>query len=137
MEHSGINYEQMIKTLINLSFLVLYCTFIYWLSDQPKLSTPQVFKHQDKLLHLGAYFVMGVLAWWSFKSLLNNPTALAISTLAFCSLYGWSDEWHQSFVPGRYSSLSDWIADTIGAALSIGVLSYIHFRKRNQPRIGR
>ena len=73
---------------------------------------------------------MGVLAWRSFNSIISSPTILATVALAFCSLYGWSDEWHQSFVPGRYSSISDWLADTIGAALSIGLL--LHYRKGKQ-----
>ena len=30
--------------------------------------------------------------------------------------YGATDEWHQSFVPGRSTELADWIADTAGAA---------------------
>ncbi len=41
-----------------------------------------------------------------------------IVSVLFCSLYGLSDEWHQSFVPGRDASLGDWLADTIGAVLA-------------------
>jgi VanZ family protein len=40
-------------------------------------------------------------------------------SIAFCSLYGLSDEWHQSFVVGRESDFADWVADTSGAALAI------------------
>ncbi len=32
------------------------------------------------------------------------------------SAFGASDEWHQSFVPGRSAELADWVADTAGAA---------------------
>ncbi|MBR4011522.1 MAG: VanZ family protein, partial [Spirochaetaceae bacterium] len=31
------------------------------------------------------------------------------------SIYGIIDEIHQSFTPGRSSTISDWIADTLGA----------------------
>jgi VanZ family protein len=41
--------------------------------------------------------------------------------LLVVSAYGASDEWHQSFVPGRSTDVRDWIADTIGAALAIGL----------------
>jgi VanZ family protein len=34
-------------------------------------------------------------------------------------LYGVSDELHQHFVPGRSTSAIDWIADALGAAVSI------------------
>ena len=130
MKQSGINYQPIIQGLLNFSLLVLYCSAIFWLSGQSTLPTPKVFNQQDKLLHVGAFFVMGVLAWRAFSSFINNPTFLATVALVFCSLYGWSDEWHQSFVPGRYSSILDWVADTIGAALSIGLL--LHYRKGKQ-----
>lgn len=38
--------------------------------------------------------------------------------ILFCSLYGISDEWHQSFVVGRSSDVLDWLADTSGAVLA-------------------
>ncbi|MCX6954305.1 MAG: VanZ family protein [Verrucomicrobia bacterium] len=35
------------------------------------------------------------------------------------SAYGVSDEFHQSFVPGRSVEVADWMADTLGAALAV------------------
>jgi VanZ family protein len=37
--------------------------------------------------------------------------------MVFCSLYGASDEWHQSFVPGRMVEVADWLADSIGGVI--------------------
>ena len=37
------------------------------------------------------------------------------------SLFGATDEWHQSFVPGRASEVKDWVADTLGAALAVSL----------------
>lgn len=105
--------------ILDFILLSLYCLFIYWLSDQSTLPVPPLFSAQDKLLHAGAYFIMGVLAWRSFRNIFNNPTTLALAGAAFCSLYGVSDEWHQSFVEGRTPAVSDWLADTIGAALAV------------------
>jgi VanZ family protein len=50
------------------------------------------------------------------------------------SLYGISDELHQSFVPGRTPDVHDWIADTWGAAVAIGVLSAVAFALRRRTR---
>jgi VanZ family protein len=47
---------------------------------------------------------------------------LALVSIAFCSLYGASDEWHQSFVVGRSSDILDWLADTSGASAGIFLL---------------
>jgi VanZ family protein len=111
----------MIK-ILNLILLLFYCLFIYWLSDQSTLPVPQVFSSQDKMLHFGAYFIMGVLAWRSIKAINGKPIILALLSITFCSLYGISDEWHQSFVEGRFSEIADWLADTSGAGSSIFLL---------------
>ena len=60
----------MIK-ILDFTLLLFYCLFIYWLSDQSSLKTPFDFGFdlQDKLYHAGAYFIMGLLAWRSFKHL--------------------------------------------------------------------
>jgi VanZ family protein len=108
----------MIK-ILDFTLLIFYCLFIYWLSDQPSLPAPMWFENQDKLYHAGAYSIMGLLAWRGFKHLVSPPIILALLSIAFCSLYGLSDEWHQSFVVGRESDTADWVADTIGAALAI------------------
>jgi len=108
--------------ILNFTMLFLYCLFIYWLSDQTTLPVPDLFSLQDKVLHAGAYFIMGVLAWRSFKQLGYRPIILALLSITFCSLYGISDEWHQSFVEGRVSDITDWIADTSGAGLAVFLL---------------
>lgn len=51
--------------------------------------------------------VSRVHAWWS---------ALA------ATLYGVSDEWHQSFVPGRSSDVRDVVADATGATIAVVVI---------------
>jgi VanZ family protein len=108
----------MIKSL-DLTLLLTYCLFIYWLSDQPSLPAPMWFDHQDKVYHSGAYFVMGLLAWRSFKPWFSSPFILALVSIAFCSIYGLSDEWHQSFIVGRESDILDWAADSSGAGLAV------------------
>ncbi|MBE0435524.1 MAG: VanZ family protein, partial [Methylomicrobium sp.] len=59
-----------------------------------------------------------------------KPWLLAVVSLIFCSLYGISDEWHQSFVDGRSSDVYDWIADTIGAAIALFILYQFTSRSR-------
>ena len=95
--HYWIVCAYMIK-ILDFTLLLFYCLFIYWLSDQPSLPAPMWFEHQDKLYHAGAYSIMGLLAWRSFRHVVSSPIILALLSIAFCSLYGLSDEWHQSFV---------------------------------------
>ncbi len=88
------------------------------------------FEHQDKLHHAGAYFIMALLAWISFKQWVNGSTLLALLSVSFCSLYGISDEWHQSFVEGRRPDVIDWVADTSGASLAVFLQLVLHTRKK-------
>lgn len=108
----------MIK-ILDFTLLLIYCLFIYWLSDQPSLPAPMWFDHQDKVYHAGAYFIMGLLAWRNFKHWFNSPIIPALLSIGFCSIYGLSDEWHQSFVVGRKSDIIDWMADSSGAGLAV------------------
>jgi VanZ family protein len=94
--------------------------FIYWLSAHSTLKPPIDFNilYQDKLYHAGAYFMMGLLAWRALKHFIHGSIALTVASIAFCSVYGISDEWHQSFVVGRSTDIFDWLADTVGASVA-------------------
>ena len=85
---------------------------------------------QDIAGHFTVYAVLGLLwqralagagvrhaAWWAF--------AIAV-------LYGVSDEFHQSFVPGRAPDPFDVATDAAGAAVMLGVVSAIY--KARQAR---
>lgn len=109
--------------IVDILSLFFYCGFIFHLSDQPSLPVPQLFEHQDKLHHFMAYFMMGVLAWRSFRHFIKSAHFLMAASIVFCSLYGISDEWHQSFVDGRTADAVDWLADTFGATIAAAVLS--------------
>jgi VanZ family protein len=111
----------MIK-LFDFIALITYCGLIYWLSDQPTLPMPMLFLHQDKLHHAIAYFIMAVLAWRNLKHIIKRPYLLILLSVFFCSLYGLTDEWHQSFIKGRQADIADWLADTVGALLATLVL---------------
>ena len=102
--------------------LVSYCGLIYWLSDQPALPVPMLFPHQDKLHHAIAYSIMAILAWRNLRHIIKAPYLLIFLSVFFCSFYGLTDEWHQSFIKGRQADIFDWLADTVGALLTILVL---------------
>lgn len=50
------------------------------------------------------------------KKTLKNQIFIVI---LLCSLYAFSDEFHQSFVPGRDADIYDVIADILGALASL------------------
>lgn len=81
----------------------------------------------DKVAHFGAYAVLGAfLARGQVASRL--PVALVF---ALGLAYAASDEWHQSFVPGRSSDAGDWLADAAGVAAG---LAFYHWARRRAWR---
>lgn len=114
--------------LRNTALLLAYCGLIFWLSSRSVLPIPMLFTHEDKLVHASAYALMAWLAWQVFGQRRPASWPLVGICVLFCSLYGASDEWHQSFVPGRDADVFDWLADTIGAGLSVMVLFWIQRR---------
>jgi VanZ family protein len=82
----------------------------------------------DKLLHLIEY---GGLAALVCRALLGEGLgwlAAAAGAIVAASLYGASDEWHQSFVPMRDADVRDWVADTLGGMA--GAIVYVVGRWR-------
>jgi len=103
--------------------LLAYMGVIFYLSHQSTLPVPMAFPNQDKLMHFGAYAILGALASHAFTGAgLRGALWWAI---AFASAYGVSDEFHQSFVPGRSVDFFDWVADTLGAAAGTAVYARI------------
>jgi VanZ family protein len=86
-----------------------------------------------KMAHLIEY---GFLAFLTAQALRagNRPRRIVLGgALLFCVLYAASDEFHQSFVPGRYAKVRDVALDALGAAL---VLS-IYDRRALAPSTGK
>ena len=70
-------------------------------------------------VHLVLYGVLASLAMASIRSwtpAANYQLRWVLAVAAFATLYGVSDEYHQSFVPGRYASLLDMLVNGVGAA---------------------
>jgi len=95
---------------------------IFFLSSQPgdTLPLPDV-PNLDKLLHAGIYGLLAATILFAVQeeSTFKRPRLIGIFVILFCLLYGISDEWHQSFIPGRTPSIWDIAADTTGAAAMV------------------
>jgi VanZ family protein len=108
---------------------LLYAGIIYALSAQshPLAFLPHEFLAQDKLLHAGEYAgLAGLLVVGLRRAGLSWRGAL-VAAVALVSLYGATDEFHQSFVPGRDADVLDWVADTAGAVAGSAIASAFIF----------
>jgi VanZ family protein len=75
----------------------------------------------DKSAHTLAYAGLGVLVMYALARGESKGVTLPRCLLAIlaATLYGMSDEWHQSFVPGRTAEWGDVRANAIGAVLGV------------------
>lgn len=82
---------------------------------------------EDFILHATEYHIFGITLIWAFyrekqKLELKASYRLAVST---GTLFAMADEFYQSFVPTRYSTIEDVVADVFGLILSIITFSLI------------
>ena len=100
---------------------------IFWLSSQSVLPGHGLIPEWldfDWLHHGLAYALLAVL---TVRALARGRRAgVGAATLVgawlVATIYGVTDEWHQSFVPGRMSDVRDLLADGVGAALGLGLV---------------
>lgn len=91
---------------------------IFWLSSMSEVPGAHYF--WDKLLHTVGYAGLGVLALRAFHGGFEPPRlASTIYAGLVVILWGASDEFHQSFVPGRDASALDVLADAVGFAFAV------------------
>lgn len=72
--------------------------------------------------HFVAYFILALTFLWGLRPNRLNFLFKFIVVL-MCVLYGFTDEFHQSFVPGRTPDLLDIRNDAIGSAIAMIAIS--------------
>jgi VanZ family protein len=97
---------------------------IYWMSSMPDDGQARNGVVADLLWNLAHVPVYAALAFCWLKTIVKTrPSAKAIG-LAFLASAAWAvaDEWHQSFVPGRVSSIGDLVLDLAGISAMLLIL---------------
>ena len=79
-----------------------------------------------KTAHFSIYCLLGIFSFMTFVSYTGISFRLrAALSFVLCVLYASSDEFHQLFVKGRSGEVRDVVIDSLGALLSISLLSVI------------
>ena len=100
---------------------LVYAALIFWLSSQPNPLPALTERFWDKAIHFAEYGALGALLLVALRESRVAPLRAAVLAALVASLYGASDEVHQSFVPERDADVRDWLADTIGGAAGAGL----------------
>ena len=105
---------------------VIVMATLFYSSSLGAVELPGV-EISDKLAHLIAYGLLTFTWLYGFArgTRLSMPTVYILA-LALSGLYGVSDEFHQSFVPGRDTSGLDIVANLAGTTLCIGLYVVLH-----------
>lgn len=103
---------------------------IFFFSHQPgdQLNLPSI-PFLDKIVHLLLYGLLAATILYvpSGDTRRQKPKTVCAVALLISLLYGISDEYHQSFIPGRDASVGDLAADLLG--IIIVLAAWLHLRK--------
>ncbi len=110
--------------LRSLAPLALMAT-IFYLSAQPSVG-PELPAFTRVIAHFSEYALLAALWAWALAPLGHRAIAVAA---AICVIYALSDEFHQGFVEGRDSDPLDVLADCLGIAFALYVVSRLSARR--------
>ncbi|MGH2566776.1 MAG: VanZ family protein [Bacteroidota bacterium] len=110
---------------------VVWATIIFLASSVTLETTAEPLPEGDKIVHIAFYAILAyfLLCGWCVgknKTLRKKEVVVVLTVII---LYGISDEFHQSFVPGR-QPWYDVLADGVGGLLGLLVLG-LQLQRRN------
>ncbi len=138
MPDAGIDRPRPVRRVaLAWSPALAYMALIWWLSSIPiELPLPSI-PWRDKAAHVIEYGILAVLVARAVRGTwpaLSHARALLLA-VAITAGWGYLDEMHQAFVPGRDANAFDLLADVIGALLGTalyGAGSWLLARKRRR-----
>lgn len=121
------------RTFFVFGPLILWSLVIFSFSSFPTVETSEIYWWDfaiKKTAHFVEYFILTILSYRAvvfYEDKLSSKEIFLICFL-FSFLYAASDEYHQSFVPGREAKVRDVLID------NIGILSAIWYIKKSFPK---
>jgi len=100
--------------------VLVYVTAIFVVSSMSSPPNPIHVPNSDKIYHMCEYGLLGVLVGRALRQSVAPYSRLAASimTVSLVMMIGASDEYYQSFVPGRECDVFDWLTDSTAGVLS-------------------
>jgi VanZ family protein len=98
--------------------------FLTW---YPKVEIPDIgINAEDKIAHIGVFCLWGLLLLRMLtKYEINTPTSAVRMVIIFGTLFGVIDESVQGFIPGRYFTMYDMLANVVGVWISPMVFKFM------------
>lgn len=125
------------KKLYWFIIVIFFCSMIFFLTSSSfstSMGTEQIFHKYNwyarRMAHISLF---GLLAISAQRVLRKNDSSYLLAWL-FVTLYGLSDEWHQSLVPYRTSKMSDVVLDSAAAFFAL-TIEYLYFYLKPNNKI--
>src|SRR3989304_10167429 len=111
----NIKIPWLLKCILTLAYA--YLIFAASSEDTSSIAIP---RYVDKLIHFVEFGFLCLMTCWSLSTARIGSKRIykIILAIGIVSLYGISDEFHQSFTPYRSVDVLDWVADTAGAIVA-------------------
>jgi VanZ family protein len=101
--------------------VVLWMGAIFYVSSIPSVATPfePIFDFTvKKFAHMVEYGTLTLLLFNALQIHFSLKGHSMLTAALIATLYACSDEWHQTFIPGREGTLRDVGIDTLGVLLA-------------------
>ena len=113
---------KLFKALYLWAPVLAWASVIFMFSTLPTAKTSQFFLADflvKKTAHLTEYGIFATLLYRALKEYGIDKRRAGYYAIVLAIGYAVTDEFHQSFTPGREPTLRDVIIDTIGASIAI------------------
>lgn len=103
--------------------VIIWAAIIFWFSSLA-INKPAPFSWPDFIMKKTAHVTEYAIFYWLLFRAISQKNKLVgrksfIFSLIIVILFALSDEWHQTFIPGREGTLRDVGFDTIGGLFSL------------------
>jgi len=92
-----------------------------------------------KCAHFVEYSILGSLLWRAIPEHKTNPEVAdwwrACTALLVATFYAATDEYHQSFVPSRTSSVHDVLIDAFGASVAVLIVCLVNRQRARRALV--
>ena len=79
--------------------------------------------------HMIGYAMLAVACYLAAYGANRNRTRSAVLSLCLAVVYAVSDEYHQSFIPGRSATVMDVGIDSVGAIIGVTLMDFVVRRR--------
>ena len=108
---------------VTLTYIILITILSHQPADDISEVSPNI-KNVDKLFHFIEFSILGFLIFGSLSLNSKEFDQILSLSIKIGILFSCLDEYHQSFVDGRDSSLADLIFDILGVFFG----TFLHYR---------